>query len=147
MNKNLLFLQLFLLLPFTTLLSQQQVVINVGEVVVNPQETTSVCVPVTVDTFNAIATLQFDIIWDSSVMTYTNIDLGDDPLSISANDYNLVEPGRWRLVWSEASLMGITLDFETEIFSLCFDFPSGVEGFTDVELDTAGTIVFAMPDV
>lgn len=147
MNKSLLLSPLFFMLSLGGLFAQQTVVINVGEVVVNPLETTSVCVPVTVDVFDSIATLQFDIIWDSSVISYTNVDLGDDPLTISANDYNLVEPGRWRLVWSEGQLSGITLDPGTELFSLCYSFPAGQGGSTDVQIDTAGTVVFAMSDV
>ncbi|MEO0626924.1 MAG: T9SS type A sorting domain-containing protein [Bacteroidota bacterium] len=144
MNKNLLLLQILILLPLSAMLAQERVVINIENVEADPFVESEVCVPVTVDSFPQVAALQFDIKWDSEVIQLTNVDLGDNPLNLLSNDYNQLTDSTWRVLWSIAGVTGITLDFQTELFRLCYGFPADQEGMTDVVFDPDGATIFAL---
>lgn len=126
------------------LFAQSQVVISVAETEADPTQVSEVCVPVTVDSFPQVAALQFDLTWDSDLIQLSSVDLGDNPLGLLSNDYNQLTDSTWRVLWSVAGVTGVTLDFQTELFRLCYGFESDQEGMTDVAFDPSAATIFAL---
>jgi gliding motility-associated-like protein len=83
---------------------------------VRPGET--VCVPVTVNDFNNILTMQFMVNWNSNVFTFSHIqNYGIAGLSCGAFNTNV--PGRAAVQWEDVSAVGVTLPNGASIFDVC----------------------------
>lgn len=88
----------------------------------------NVCVPVVVEDFADILSMQFSVNWDPTVLSITGVqgfnplmpDLGTTNFGWSANS-PFIEPGRLTLSWTDNSLSGLTLADGSILFEVCFD--------------------------
>ncbi len=131
-------------------------IINIGDV--SGEANSSICIPVTVQDFDGIASMQFSLAWDPTVLQFTGVGASFGLPDLSANSFNLdgTSSGQLAVAWFDQAAQGITLADGTVIFEICFDV-IGAEGastnitFTDVpttrELANANeTITFSSAD-
>lgn len=127
-------------------------IINIGNV--ESPAGSSVCIPVSVKDFDAIASMQFSLAWDPSVLQFTGVGEAFGLPDLSAASFNVdgTANGQLAVAWFDQAAQGVTLADGTILFEMCFDV-IGADGattditFTDVpttrELATAnGTIDF-----
>jgi len=111
-------------------------IINIGNIEGTPGA--SVCIPVSVQDFDAIASMQFSLAWDPTVLEFTgtqNFGLAD----LSAASFNIdgTANGQLAVAWFDGAAQGVTLADGTVLFEMCFDV-IGADGatsaitFTDV---------------
>lgn len=77
------------------------------------------CVPISVRNFNDIQSMQFAIMWDASVLTFTevsNLNLSD----LTASNFNLRTDNKLRVTWNDR-VGGTTVPNDQVIFNLCFE--------------------------
>ncbi len=113
---------------------------------------TNVCIPVSVKDFTGIASMQFSLAWDPTVLQFTGVGDAFGLPDISAASFNVdgAANGQLALAWFDQAAQGVTLADGTELFEMCFDV-IGADGattaisFTDVpttrELATASTTI------
>ena len=131
-------------------------IINIGDI--TGDAGTSVCIPITVKDFDGIASMQFSLAWDPTVLQFTGVGESFGLPDLNANSFNVdgTTTGQLAVAWFDQAAQGITLADGTVIFEVCFDI-IGAEGastnitFTDVpttrELATAdATIPFSSAD-
>lgn len=82
----------------------------------------NICVPVSALIFNDILSLQFSMVWDTSLAHFTGIELLDLP-GISINNFGLTQAdeGRLSFAWFDPDLSGETLPVGAGLFRVCFD--------------------------
>lgn len=79
----------------------------------------SMCVDVTTADFLSIASMQFTINWDESVLQLDEIsNIALDGLT--ENNFNQPDDGTLLLSWLDNNLTGVSLPDESALFSLCF---------------------------
>lgn len=135
MIRLLCLLLAFAAAPFT-LFAQSQVVISIPDVVATGQET-SICVPVTADSFPNIVVVQFAVLWDTNEVDYQEIRLGDNPLGFDDMATSNPAPGEFRVGFIPSDGQGITLEPGTVLFELCFA-PKNNAGFTPLSFFRPG---------
>jgi len=129
-------------------------IINVGAV--ESPAGSNICIPVSVNDFNAIASMQFSLAWDPTVLAFTgtqNFGLAD--LSAASFNTDGTSSGQLAVAWFDQAAQGVTLADGTILFEMCFDV-IGAEGetsaisFTDVpttrELATANNTIDFLSD-
>ncbi len=85
------------------------------------QDGTTACIPVIVNNFISITTMQFTLEWDDSVFTYDEKINPNTELPINCNsNINIVE-NRLNVSWSSPSGGGVTVDDGSVLFEVCFD--------------------------
>lgn len=85
----------------------------------SPKET-EVIIPVTVQEFIDILTVQQTISWDPAVLQF--VDVQDFGLNdMDENSFNLFEPGKLTWVWTPDDLLPVTVDDESVIFNIVFN--------------------------
>ncbi|MEM6320069.1 MAG: cohesin domain-containing protein [Bacteroidota bacterium] len=93
--------------------------VNVGTL--NTPVGSTVCVPVTVNDFDLIASLQFSLQWDPSVLQFTEV-RGFNLVDLTAGNFNTTQAasGRMALAWFDNTAQGVTLADGATIFEMCF---------------------------
>jgi gliding motility-associated-like protein len=82
----------------------------------------STCVDIFATNFDSLLSAQFAITYDNALITFTSIDLGANPLSLSLGaNFNTNTSGQIRFTWNDGSGLGINLPDSTIIFRICFD--------------------------
>ena len=131
-------------------------IINIGAIEGAPGA--SVCIPVSVKDFTGIASMQFSLAWDPTVLQFTGVGSTFGLPDLSAASFNVdgTANGQLALAWFDQAAQGVTLADGTELFEMCFDVIGADEAtttisFTDVpttrELAIAsGTIDFSSSD-
>ncbi len=81
----------------------------------------NVCLEIRVQSFVSITGVQFSINYDTSLLSYTNVQ-GFNLPGLEPDDMSLVSPGNIGVVWfSPDPLNGTTVPDHTNIFQICFD--------------------------
>ncbi len=81
----------------------------------------TICLPVTVNDFNEIVSLQFSLEWNSSVLQFSevrNFNLPD--LTVGSFNTNISSEGRLPMTWIDNTTQGVTLQDGATIFEICF---------------------------
>jgi gliding motility-associated-like protein len=81
-----------------------------------------VCTRITAQNFNRIISAQFAIKFDTDILTYKEIRLGNNPLNLSL-DGNLgvfANDGLVSFRWDDATLAGVTIANDAELFRICY---------------------------
>ncbi|MFK7981582.1 MAG: cohesin domain-containing protein [Saprospiraceae bacterium] len=100
---------------------------SVGDAIVNITPTESpagstVCIPVVVNDFTDITSLQFSLAWDPTVLQFTEVaNLGLDQLTAGNLNLDQAANGSIALAWLDNTTAGVTLADGTTIFDLCFN--------------------------
>ena len=114
----------------TTLSAQTQVVISVDDVVATGQEDL-ICVPVRADSFPNIVVTQFSLAWDTTEVTFAEVQLGDNPLGFDDMSTSNPRPDQLRVAFIPANAQGIELASGTVLFEACFTSRNSA-GFTQI---------------
>jgi hypothetical protein len=96
------------------------VTLSLGEASVNAGE--SLCLPITVQNFTDIESMQFSITWDPALLSFNELQTGDLP-GVSTNlgiNYNIPEDGTMIFLWYDPQFNLITLPDDAVLFYLCF---------------------------
>ena len=82
---------------------------------------TTICLPVTVNDFNAIASLQFSLQWDPAVLQFNEVRNFNLP-DLNAGSFNTTETasGRTAMAWFDNTAQGVTLQDGATLFEVCF---------------------------
>ena len=81
------------------------------------------CLPFQVTNFKSLRGIQLSMSWDVSVLEFTQLQIGTNLSSLSANSFNQeqIEEGQLQLFWAdENSILGNDLSDEDTLFKLCF---------------------------
>lgn len=82
----------------------------------------NVCIPITVEDFNSVGSMQFTIEWDPTILTFSNVGaFRSDMPDISEFSFNLFQPGVLTFSWADLSFTGVTIPNGESIFDICFD--------------------------
>jgi gliding motility-associated-like protein len=93
--------------------------VNIGTVNVTSGE--SFCTPITVNDFDAIASIQFSLGWDASVIEFTGVQsFGLQDLSAASFNTGGATNGAISVAWFDNSAQGVTLADGTTLFEACF---------------------------
>ncbi len=92
-----------------------------------------ICVPVRVQNFNSIASMQFSMHWNASHFALTNV-TGFNLPDLSTANFNLLDTvnGNLPFLWFDNLTTGITVPNGTSIFTLCFRAEGAVGSSSDV---------------
>ncbi|MDG1297498.1 MAG: cohesin domain-containing protein, partial [Saprospiraceae bacterium] len=109
------------------------------------EEGASDCLEVTVDGFEGLGSMQWNLNYDPTVISNITLDnFGLDNLSAASF---AVTPGTIALSWTALDLVnGSTVPDGTVIFEICYDAIGAVGDDTEVEFDTDAPIEIADPD-
>lgn len=121
---------ILLLLLFTSLTTQAQVTLKIGEII--EQQGDEVKVSVTVYDFENILGMQFSIHWDPEILQFVAVDdfgLGGLAASLFGVPTSGTNPGNLTLSWVDAALQGETLIDGTILFSITYQCLSDDVGF------------------
>ncbi|MEM1118889.1 MAG: cohesin domain-containing protein [Bacteroidota bacterium] len=93
--------------------------VNIGNI--TAASGSEVCVPVTVNDFDEILSLQFSLQWDASILQLDGVQ-NLDALGLSESVFNQTQAasGRLAFAYSDPAALGVTLNDGTTIFELCF---------------------------
>lgn len=98
------------------------IIFTLGDIVGMPGDV--VCVPITVENFDNVVSIQFSFNYDPSVLSYTGFLNPNTLIGLGAGNFNVNDPnGFINFVWFDPNVGttgGVTLPDGTEIFSLCF---------------------------
>ena len=88
---------------------------------VNTPVGSTVCVPVTVNDFNTIASLQFSLQWDPSALQFTEV-RGFNLPDLNAGSFNTTQTasGQAAMAWFDNTAQGVTLADGATLFEMCF---------------------------
>src|SRR6187551_925173 len=109
----------------------------------------TICIPVTVENFNLINIIQFEIYWNSSVLDYIEVTNPGTPSVNPNSDFNLSGPNALKFIPLGFPITGESLPDGTVLFEICFrvvGFPGstsgvGISPFFDFEVaDVDGVI-------
>ncbi|MFT4533886.1 MAG: gliding motility-associated-like protein [Saprospiraceae bacterium] len=107
----------------------------------------AVCVPITVTNFNDVQSGSGTILWDPTVITYTNLDnIALTGVDGSLNTSN-VSNGELKFVWSNPDPANpLTLPDGSIIFEICFTAIGSVGDMSTITLSEAGSLGFEFAD-
>ncbi|NBC07042.1 MAG: hypothetical protein GVY26_07600 [Bacteroidetes bacterium] len=97
------------------------VTLSLGEASVNAGE--SLCLPITVQNFTDISSMQFSLDWDPTLLSFEEIELGDLP-GVSASlgvNYNIITEGKMSFLWFDPQSNVVSLPDGAVLFYLCFN--------------------------
>lgn len=80
----------------------------------------TVCIPVTVENFNNITIAQFEIIWDSEVLHYIEVQNPGSPSINVGSDFNLSGPNALKFIPLGFPISGESQPDGTVLFEICF---------------------------
>ena len=84
---------------------------------------TAFCVPIIVTDFNGIASLQFSLNWDPTVLEFTGLGTAFGLPDLNANSFNIAGAanGEIGIAWFDQAAQGITLADGSALFEVCFN--------------------------
>jgi gliding motility-associated-like protein len=97
-----------------------------------------ICMPVTVNDFNAVVGWQYRITWNPNVLTYShtqNYNLS----GLNCTKFNLLSPGILQTQWEDETGQGVTLPNGTTIYEVCFTANSNPGTNTTTNVSCNGT--------
>jgi len=94
-------------------------IINIGSL--DAEAGSTVCVPVTVNDFDGIASLQFSLQWDPAVLQFSEVQNLNIP-DLNTNSFNTTQAaaGQMAMAWFDNTAQGVTLADGSTIFEMCF---------------------------
>lgn len=84
----------------------------------------NVCLPVTVEGFNDVASMQFSVSWDPTVLQFTTVQSFNPSVpDLNSGLFNTGQAGSGILTfsWADFSFTGVTLADGSAIFEICFN--------------------------
>jgi uncharacterized protein (TIGR02145 family) len=113
-----------------------------------PAEITSantVVVPVTVDRFTRMVSLQGSINWDSTVLRYQGISSFAPGIGLVAGNFNNTAANNLTFSWVDATLAGQTLADSSTLFTIRFNLAGNARGrSTSISFDNQPTLLEAV---
>lgn len=79
------------------------------------------CLPVTVEDFNMVGSMQFSINWDPTVLQFQNFQNPNAALVDLPNSINQADEQTLLVSWFDAGTSGVTLGDGAVLFEMCFD--------------------------
>lgn len=79
------------------------------------------CLPVTVEDFNMVGSMQYSITWDPAVLEFQNINNPNPALTDLTNSINQNDNSTLLVSWFDAGVTGVTLGDGAVLFEMCFD--------------------------
>ena len=93
-----------------------------------------VCMDVTVQDFTDVASMQFSINWNPSILQFDEVRNFNPGLpGLGTDAFNQPTPGKLTFSWFEATSLGITLPDSASIFEICFDVIGAIGDLSLVE--------------
>lgn len=100
----------------------------------------NVCLPITVEDFNAVGSMQFTIEWDPTIITFSNVGaFRSDMPDISTSSFNLTQPGVLAFSWADISFNGVTIPDGETLFEICFDVIGELGDCSPIEMTSRQT--------
>ena len=95
----------------------------------------TVCIDVTAQNFNNIVSMDYAIVWNTSVLQYIGVGISFGIPEISASNFNYnTTLKKAFLSWSTNNSSGITVPNNTALYTLCFKVIGAVGSSTSVEI-------------
>lgn len=101
------------------LMGQSQVNLTLPEITLNVSGEQP-CLPVVADSFPAVAALQFSLGWDPTIVNYSEVQLGTNPLGLGSNETFNPTDSTFGLSWLAPTPAGLAIESGSVLFSLCF---------------------------
>ena len=104
----------------------------------------NVCLPFTVENFNDVASMQFTIAFDPSILSFTNIqNFNSNFPDLSVTSFNTTQSGNGTITffWFTADLSGVTVNDGSTVFEICFDVIGGIGECSPVSFENDPTPV------
>lgn len=79
------------------------------------------CLPVTVDNFNMVGSMQYSVTWDPAVLEFQNIQNPNPALTDLNNSINQSNNSTLLVSWFDAGTTGVTLGNGSVLFEMCFN--------------------------
>lgn len=87
----------------------------------------NICLPFTVENFNNVASMQFTIAYDDSILDFTNVQAFNPSMpDLGAGTFANPQAGTVTLSWVDLAFNGITLPDGSVAFEICFDVIGGI---------------------
>ncbi|MEZ4988260.1 MAG: hypothetical protein R2795_25070 [Saprospiraceae bacterium] len=109
----------------------------------NALPNSNICVPVIVEDFADVLSMQFSINWDPAVLSITGVQ-GFNPLmpDLGSGNFgwqnfpvvNTIPPGVLTFSWSDLSFTGLTLPDGATVFEICFDVLGEIGDFSPLDI-------------
>ncbi len=80
----------------------------------------NVCIPVTVNDFSNIVSMQYSMGWDPAILTYTGVQ-GFNLAGLNSSNFNSTTAGSLGLTWLDPNVSGLSVMNGTVIYEVCFD--------------------------
>ncbi len=97
----------------------------------------NVCIPIKARNFNDIASFQFAMEFDETILTYTGTGFLNPSLPIFDDYFALIEPGILAVFWNDPSTNGVDLPGEPVLYEICFDVAGDCDETTEIEFTGA----------
>lgn len=102
----------------------------------------NVCLPITVEDFNRVGSMQFTVEWDPTILEFTNVGgFRSDMPDISEFSFNLFSPGVLTFSWADLSFNGVTIPDGGSIFEICFNVIGELGDCSPIEMTGAPTSI------
>lgn len=103
--------------PF--LAAQTDVALSIPDQIATGEEAT-ICTPIVADTFRAITAGQFSLAWDTDIIEFQEVRLGDNPLDLDEMGTSMPSPDNLRVNYLTSDGNGLTLEPGTVLLELCY---------------------------
>lgn len=80
-----------------------------------------VCLPVIVEDFNMVGSMQYSVTWDETVLEFLNIQNPNPALTDLNNSINQADNSTLLVSWFDAGTAGVTLGDGSTLFEMCFN--------------------------
>lgn len=121
-----------------------------GGQVTNACPSSQVCVPFSVESFTNVGSMQYNMVWDTDFMTYTNSQNLNPDLPITDFNLNAITdpmtglPNRVRFSWNQSALCD--LPDGAILYELCFDVHDDAAGFSDIDIVSLPPVIIEFGD-
>ncbi len=92
---------------------------------INASPGTNICVPITIQDFVNVGSMQFTMVWDGSILDFTNVNaINPNVTGLDNNAFNNMFPptnDTLTFSWADISFNGVDLNDGETLFELCFD--------------------------
>lgn len=102
----------------------------------------NVCLPFTVENFNDVASMQFSITWDATILEFTNVQAFNPSMpDLFAGLFNTMQApnGVITFSWADLSFSGVDLPDGATVFEMCFDVIGELGECTDISFEDEPT--------
>jgi len=92
---------------------------------INASPGTNICVPLTIQDFVNVGSMQFTMVWDGTILDFTNINaINGNVTGLDVNDFNNLFPplnDTLTFTWADLTFNGVDLNDGETLFEVCFD--------------------------